>query len=191
MLAPGVVEDVSRDMIATIVAGLTDDHGVRKVLLRYHARDEAPHLETVHEEKAGTRELAIRYTWPLQTMNLLPGEEIAYQVGAVDGNAVDGPQTTWSDERRLASPRPRRSSPPCRRSATRRSRRSRETLKGANELQQKSEGSRDIGRSRETTWEQRQQVQKTLDEEQKLATWWTRPRSSSSRARRSSRSRAC
>ncbi|HET9950404.1 MAG TPA: hypothetical protein VFS09_01290 [Candidatus Eisenbacteria bacterium] len=169
VLAPGVVEDVSRDMIATIVAGMTDDHGVRKVLLRYHARDEAPKIETIHEEKAGTRELAVRYTWPLQAMNLLPGEEIAYQVGAVDGNGVDGPQTTWSDERRLRFPSATEILASMQKERDETIETLEETLKGANELQQKSEElSRDIGRSRETTWEQRQQMQKTLDEQQKL-----------------------
>ena len=169
VLAPGVVEDVSRDMVAAIVAGMTDDHGVRKVLLRYHARDEAAKVETVHEERAGARELAIRYTWPLQTMNLLPGEEISYQVGAVDGNAVDGPQTTWSDERRLRFPSATEILASMQKERDETIQTLEETLKGANELQQKSEElSRDIGRSRETTWEQRQQVQKTLDEEQKL-----------------------
>jgi len=169
VLAPGVVEDVTHDMTATIVAGVTDDHGVRKVLLRYHARDEAPRVETIHEERAGTQELAIRYTWPLQAMNLLPGEEIAYQVGAMDGDAVDGPQTTWSDERRLRFPSATEILASMQKERDETIETLEETLKGANELQQKSEElSRDVGRSRETTWEQKQQVQKTLEGEQKL-----------------------
>ncbi|HEX3113435.1 MAG TPA: hypothetical protein VHU20_09215, partial [Candidatus Eisenbacteria bacterium] len=35
VLAPGPVEDVGHDMGTTILAGATDDHGVRKILLRY------------------------------------------------------------------------------------------------------------------------------------------------------------
>lgn len=169
VLAPGVVEDVSRDMTATIIAGVTDDHGVRKVLLRYHAREDAPRAETLHEEKAGSRELAIRYTWPLQAMNLLPGEEIAYQIGAVDGNAVDGPRTTWSDERRLRFPSATEILASMQKERDETIETLEDVLKGARELQQKSEElSRDIGRSREMTWEQRQQLQKTVDGEQKL-----------------------
>ena len=169
VLAPGVVEDVSRDMTATIVAGATDDHGVRKLLLRYRAREDAPRVETLHEEKAGSRELAIRYTWPLQTLNLLPGEEIAYQVGAVDGNGVDGPQTTWSDERRLRFPSATEILASMQKERDETIETLEEVLKGARELQQKSEElSRDIGRSREMTWEQRQQLQKTAEGEQKL-----------------------
>ncbi|HEU4724045.1 MAG TPA: DUF4175 family protein [Candidatus Eisenbacteria bacterium] len=169
VLAPGSVEDVSRDMTATIVAGATDDHGVRKMLLRYHAREETPRVETLHEEKAGSRELAIRYTWPLQAMSLLPGEEIAYQVGAVDGNAVDGPQTTWSDERRLRFPSATEILASMQKERDETIETLEDVLKGAKELQQKSEElARDIGQSREMTWEQRQQVQKTAEGQQKL-----------------------
>ena len=169
VLAPGVVEDVAQDMVTTIVAGLTDDHGVRKVLLKYHARDEAPKVESIHEEKAGTRELAVRYTWPLETMSLLPGEEVTYQVGAVDGNAVDGPQTTWSEERRLRFPSATEILASMAQQRDETIETLEEALKGANELQQKAdELSKDIGRSRETTWEQRQQVQKQVEGQQKL-----------------------
>lgn len=169
VLAPGSVEDVSRDMTATIVAGVTDDHGVRKVLLRYHAREDAPRVETLHEEKAGSRELAIRYTWPLQGMSLLPGEEIAYQIGAMDGNGVDGPQTTWSDERRLRFPSATEILASMQKERDETIETLEDVLKGARELQQKSEElTRDIGRSREMTWEQRQQLQKTAEGEQKL-----------------------
>ena len=169
VLAPGSVADVSHDMTSTIIAGATDDHGVRKMLLRYHAREEAPRVETLHEEKAGSRELAIRYTWPLQAMNLLPGEEIAYQVGAVDGNAVDGPQTAWSDERRLRFPSATEILASMQKERDETIETLEEVLKGARELQQKSEEiSRDVGQSREMTWEQRQQVQKAAEGEQKL-----------------------
>ena len=47
ILAPGVVEDITHDLVATIIAGVTDDHGVRKVLLSYHARDEAPRVPSM------------------------------------------------------------------------------------------------------------------------------------------------
>jgi hypothetical protein len=169
VLAPGPVEDVSRDMTTTLVAGATDDHGVRKILLRYHAREEAPRVETLHEEKAGSRELALRYTWPLSSLSLLPGEEVVYQLGAVDGNGVDGPQTTWSDERRLRFPSATEILASMQKERDESIETLEETLKGAEELRQKSEQlSREVGRSRETTWEQRQQIQKTLDAEQKL-----------------------
>jgi hypothetical protein len=125
VLAPAPVEDVARDMTTVILAGATDDHGVKKILLRYRVRQEPERLEVLHEEREGARELAIRYTWALGGYSLLPGEEVEYQVGAVDGNAIDGPQTTWSDARRLRFPRRPRSWRRWRESATRRSRRSR------------------------------------------------------------------
>jgi hypothetical protein len=99
-------------MSTTILAGATDDHGVRKILLRYKVREEAVKVETLHEEKAGARELAIRYGWTLGTYGLLPGDEIEYQVGPSTerGRRL---QTTWSAAPSFRRPR---YSPTCGRS---------------------------------------------------------------------------
>ena len=169
VLTPAPIEDVARDMTTTILAGATDDHGVRKILLRYRVRQEPVRIETLHEEREGSRELAIRYAWNVGPYSLLPGEEIEYQVGAVDGNAVDGPQTTWSDSRRLRFPSAAEilSSVEQERSETIDT--LEDALKGVRELQQKSDDlSRDVGRSRELSWEQRQEVQKTLENQEKI-----------------------
>ena len=168
VLAPGPVDDVGRDMSTTILAGATDDHGVRKILLRYKVREEAVKMETLHEEKAGARELAIRYGWTLGTYGLLPGDEIEYQVGAVDGNAVDGPQTTWSDTRRLRFPSATEILANMGQERSESIDTLEDVLKNVRDLQQKSEDlSRDVGRTRELTWEQRQELQKNLEGQQK------------------------
>lgn len=169
VLAPAPVEDVARDMTAVIIAGATDDHGVRKILLRYRVRQEPEHVDVLHEERSGARELAIRFTWTLAGFSLLPGEEVEYQVGAVDGNAIDGPQKTWSDVRRLRFP----SATEILASMEGKRNESIETLedvlKGALELRQKSEDlSREVGRTRSLSWEQRQEVQKTVEGGEKL-----------------------
>ena len=170
VLAPGPVEDVARDMTATVIAGATDDHGVRKILLRYKVRQEAVRTETLHEEHGGgARELAIRYTWSLSGQSLLPGEEVEYQVGAVDGNAIDGPQTTWSDARRLRFPSATEILASMQGERDETIRDIEDVLKGARDLQRKSEEiSRDVARSRELSWEQRQEVQKTLEGQERL-----------------------
>jgi hypothetical protein len=169
VLAPAPVEDVARDMTTVVLAGATDDHGVRKILLRYRVRQDAPKIETLHEERAGARELSIRYDWALGGFSLLPGEEIEFEVGAVDGNGVDGPRTTWSDTRRLRFP----SATEILASMSQERSESIETLedvlKNIKDLQQKSdELSRDVGRSREMSWEQQQEVQKTLEREEQM-----------------------
>ena len=167
VLAPGPVDDVGHDMGTTILAGATDDHGVRKILLRYKVREEAVKVETLHEEKAGARELAIRYGWTLGTYGLLPGDEIEYQVGAVDGNAVDGPQTTWSDTRRLRFPSATEILANMDRERSESIDTLEDVLKNVRDLQQKSEDlSRDVGRTRELTWEQKQELQKNLEGQQ-------------------------
>jgi uncharacterized membrane protein YqjE len=167
VLAPGPVDDIAHDMSATILAGATDDHGVRQILLRYRVREEAVKIERLHDEKAGARELAIRYGWLLGSFGLLPGDEIEYQVGAVDGNAVDGPQTTWSDSRRLRFPSATEILSSMDRERTESIDTLEDVLKNVRDLQQKSEDlSRDVGRTRELSWEQRQELQKNLDGQQ-------------------------
>ncbi len=170
LLAPAPVEDVTRDMTTVILAGATDDHGVRKILLRYRVRQEPERVEVLHEERAGgARELAIRYTWALGAFSLLPSEEIEYQIGAVDGNAIDGPQTTWSDTRRLRFPSATEILTSMERERDESIHTLEDVLKGVRELQKKSTDlSRDVGRSRELTWEQRQEVQKTLESQERL-----------------------
>jgi len=169
VVEPGAVEDVSRDMNATVLAGATDDHGVRKILLRYRVRQDPEKVEVLHEEHGGARELAVRYNWALGTYGLLPGEEIEFQLGAVDGDAVDGPQTTWSDSHRLRFPSAAEilSSVEQGRSETIDS--LEDVLQSVRDLQQKSDDlSREVGRSRELSWEQQQEVQKTLETQEKL-----------------------
>lgn len=169
VLSPGSVEDVGRDMTATIIAGATDDYGVRKILIRYKVRDGAEKTDVLHEEKGASRELAVRYTWALQGYSLLPGEEIEYRVGAMDGNAVDGPQTTWSDARLLRFPSAAEilASMSGERDETIHS--LEDAWQDAKELSKKAEElSRDLGRSREMTWEKQQEAQKTLEGQQAL-----------------------
>ncbi len=169
VLAPGDVEDVSQEMVTTIVAGATDDYGVKRILIRYRVREKPEEVETLHEEKVPARELAIRYTWPLQSFSLLPGEEIEYSVGAVDADAVDGPQTTWSGTRRIRFPSASEilASMDDKHDETVSS--LEEAAKQAQDLQNKAEElARDIGRTRDVPWEKRQEIQKTIEGQQSL-----------------------
>jgi hypothetical protein len=169
ILAPAPVEDVGRDMTTVILAGATDDHGVRKILLRYRVRQDPAKVETLHEERAGARELSIRYGWALGSFSLLPGEEIEFEVGAVDGNGVDGPRTTWSDTRRLRFPSATEILASMNQERSESIETLEDVLKNIKDLQTKSEDlSRDVGRSREMSWEQQQEVQKTLEREEQM-----------------------
>ncbi|HEX7077265.1 MAG TPA: hypothetical protein VF363_02455 [Candidatus Eisenbacteria bacterium] len=169
VLSPGPVEDLTRDMTAEVIAGATDDYGVRAIRIRYKAREEAEREETLHEEKGVTRELAIRYTWALGPMNLLPGEEVEYRIGATDGDQVDGPQTTWSEARTLRFPSAAEILSSLSDERDESINTLEDVLKSAKELSKKSEDlSRDLGRSQEMTWEKRQEAQKTLEGQQAM-----------------------
>ncbi len=169
IVSPSPVEDVTRDLSTTILAGATDDYGVRKVLLRYRVRDGQPTVETLHDEKDGVRELAVRYDWPLHGFNLLPGEEVQYEVGAQDGNAVDGPQLTWSETRTLRFPSAAEILSSVERQQDESVATLEDAIRNAKTLQEKSEElERDMGRTRELPWEKGQDIQKTLEGQQAL-----------------------
>ncbi|HMI31981.1 MAG TPA: hypothetical protein VK527_09595 [Candidatus Limnocylindrales bacterium] len=169
IVSPGPVEDVTRDLSATILAGATDDYGVKRILLRYQVREEAKQIESLHEEKDGSRELAIRYTWSLGSLNLLPGEEIQYEVGAVDGNQVDGPQTTWSDIRTLRFPSAAEILSSVERQQDESVATLEDAIRSAQALKEKSEElARDLGRTKELPWEKAQDIQKSLEGQQAL-----------------------
>ena len=169
IVSPSPVEDVTRDLSTTLLAGATDDYGVRKVLLRYRVRDGQPTVETLHDEKDGVRELAVRYDWPLNGFNLLPGEEVQYEVGAQDGDAVDGPQTTWSETRTLRFPSAAEILSSVERQQDESVATLEDAIRNAKTLQEKSEElERDMGRTRELPWEKGQDIQKTLEGQQAL-----------------------
>jgi len=169
VVSPSPTEDVTRDLTTTILAGATDDYGVKKVLLRYRVREGSQVLETLHEEKDGARELAVRYTWALHGFNLLPGEEIQYEVGAQDGNRIDGPQTTWSETRTLRFPSAAEILSSVERQQDESVATLEDAIRSAKQLQQKSEElARDLGRTKELPWEKGQDIQKTLEGQQSL-----------------------
>jgi hypothetical protein len=169
IVAPGPVEDVTRDLTATILAGATDDYGVKKVLLRYRVRDGQPIVETLHEEKDQVRELAVRYNWPLNSFNLLPGEEITYEVGAQDGDQVDGPQLTWSETRTLRFPSTAEILSSLEHQQDESVATLEDAIRSAKEIQQKSEElEREMGRTKELPWEKGQDIQKTMEGQQAL-----------------------
>ena len=169
IVSPSPVEDVTRDLTTTILAGATDDYGVKKILLRYRVRQEPQRLETLHQEADGARELAVRYTWSLASYNLLPGEEIEYEVGAEDGNQVDGPQTTWSETRTLRFPSAAEILSSVERQQDESVATLEDAIRSAKLLREKSdELARDLGRARELPWEKGQDIQKTLEGQQAL-----------------------
>jgi hypothetical protein len=169
IVSPGPVEDVAHDMTTTLLAGATDDYGVKKVLLRYRVRDGAPVVETLHEEKDGTRELAVRYGWSLGAFNLLPGEEVQYEVGATDGDQVDGPQTTWSETRTLRFPSAAEILSSVEHQQDESVATLEDAIRNAKALQEKSEElARDLGRTKELPWEKGQDIQKTLEGQKSL-----------------------
>ena len=169
ILSPGPVEDVTRDLTATILAGATDDYGVKKVLLRYRVREEAQRVETLHQEKDGVRELAVRYTWSLAPLNLLPGEEIEYEVGAQDGNQIDGPQVTWSETRTLRFPSAAEILADVEKQQDSSVATLEDAIRNAQGLKEKSEElARDMGRTRELPWEKGQDIQKMLEGQQTI-----------------------
>jgi hypothetical protein len=169
VLAPGEIEDVPPDMVTTLIAGATDDYGVKRMLLRFRVREAPERIVTLHEERDPARELAIRYTWPLASFSLLPGEEVEYAVGAADANGVDGPQITWSGTRRIRFPSAAEilASMEAKHDETVNS--LEEVAKQAEDLRDKAEElARDIGRTRDVPWEKRQEIQKTLEGQQAL-----------------------
>jgi len=169
IVSPSPVEDVTRDLATTILAGATDDYGVKKVLLRYRVREGGQTVETLHEERGTARELAVRYTWSLSSYNLLPGEEIQYEVGAQDGDQVDGPQTTWSETRTLRFPSAAEILSSVEHQQDESVATLEDAIRSAKVLQQKSEElARDMGRTKELPWEKGQDIQKTLEGQQTL-----------------------
>ena len=89
---PGPSRTCGRDLTAVVIAGATDDYGVKRILIRYSVRGGPEKTETLHEEKGASRGLAVRYTWSLSGFSLLPGEEVEYRIGAVTETPSTGPR---------------------------------------------------------------------------------------------------
>ena len=102
-------------------------------------------------------------------MNLLPAEEIEYEVGAQDGNRIDGPQTSWSETRTLRFPSAAEILASVERQQDSSVATLEDAIRNAQGLKEKSEElERDMGRTRELPWEKGQDIQKMLEGQQTI-----------------------
>lgn len=102
ILSPGKNIDVTEAMVLPMEFSVSDDFGVRKVLLhhrlahsRYSAGAQSATIVTLFDSLR-IKEAVLEYSWDLSTLDLVPEDVMEYFIEVFDNDAVNGPKSSRS-----------------------------------------------------------------------------------------------
>ncbi len=168
VLLPGRDVDVPVSMRLPLLVDVIDDFGVERVLLRY-GKDSLNRSITLSSAGRG-REDTVAYVWDLNLVELLPGEVLQYRLEALDNDNVSGPKVGRSDVYSVRFPTMAEIYTMSVQQATR----TRQMLAPLQAEQQQvvdelGRIGQELDRSRELSWDERQTLAQTLDDQERLA----------------------
>ncbi|MBD3237364.1 MAG: hypothetical protein GF330_11710 [Candidatus Eisenbacteria bacterium] len=92
LLSPPDVILLPEDQQVALEIDAVDDFGLRDLALIYGRGSDDPERRALPLEPEA-REARLRYVWDLETVTLLPGQELHYYLQVRDNNGRDGPQS--------------------------------------------------------------------------------------------------
>jgi hypothetical protein len=161
--------DLSEDMMERIVADAADDYGFHSVRVKYRVDDGDEKSVPFAPFTAGQTEFRLDTLWDLSGLDLLPGNVITYYVEVRDNDTVSGPKAVRSPLRRVRFPTLGEMYEDVAEDHSKEI----DTLTGVQE-QQKDLRKRlekltdDLKKGREMNWDLRQDVQRSLEQQQAL-----------------------
>jgi len=172
LLEPGEDRDLNESLIATLRYSAIDDYGLGPVVLRFES-SRAPgqeHSVKIFAPARRTAEISQSYEWSLNDLDLLPGDAVTYFLEVSDRNSVDGPQTSRTRSFVFRFP----SLGEIYSEIEKGQETSIDDMKDvAGEIKKVEEKVEQIGREMlkkgETSWENKQEMQRALETQQKLS----------------------
>ncbi|HET9886635.1 MAG TPA: hypothetical protein VFR10_03915, partial [bacterium] len=172
LLEPGEDRDLNESLKATLRYSAIDDYGLGPVVLRFES-SRAPGQERsvkIFTPARRTPEISQSYEWSLGDLDLLPGDAVTYFLEVSDRNSVDGPQTSRTRSFVLRFP----SLGEIYSEIEKGQETSIDDMKEvAGEIKKVEEKVEQIGREMlkkgETSWENKQEMQRALETQQKLS----------------------
>ncbi len=155
---------------------VTDDYGFTKLLLKYRlaaSKYEPPHKEFSSIEipiNKNDKEIDVNYIWNLSQMNLAVDDIVAYYLEIFDNDIISGPKSTKSPSFNVRVPSLDEILAKADNTQSQSEDDLKEILKQANDLKNNFEKiDQDLKKdSKELTWEEKQKIEKSLDQFQDL-----------------------
>jgi hypothetical protein len=106
LLEPGEDRDLDESMRETLRFSALDDYGLGPVELVWEVsrRPGRAERKTILVPEGVRTEVDARWTWELSALDLLPGDAVVYHLEVRDNNAIDGPSTSRTREYVLRFP---------------------------------------------------------------------------------------
>jgi hypothetical protein len=172
LLEPAEDRDLDESMTVALRFSAIDDYGLGPVKLVFEVgrQEGEAHSRVIHRPAGRRTEINERFEWNLSDLDLLPGDTVAYHLEVRDNNAVDGPSTARTrvyvlrfptlgeifaqiDEREEASIDDLE-----------------EIVDEARRVEEKVEQlSREILKKGDSSWENRKEVERALEAQEKLS----------------------
>jgi hypothetical protein len=165
---PGADGDLPESARVSLEVEATDDYGVARVDLVYRINDGGD--QRLPLSRATTKIVRLRHLWDLSGRDLLPEDRVTYWAEATDNDALTGPKTASSQRFTLRFPSLYELYAESSTQQDAQMDQLQEIAEEQSEARQTVEQlRRDVLRTEEMTWEQRQELESTLVEEEARA----------------------
>ncbi len=152
----------------TLGGHISDDHGISKLLLNYKKENGAEKFIKLPFNK-GITEQNIYFNWLIDTLGLLSGENLSYQLQVFDNDRVNGYKSATSSWRFLKVPTKKELENQLKNSENKEKSALQNAKKESSELRKKLDKSvEEIKGKKELSWKDKQNIKELLKEKEKL-----------------------
>ena len=172
LLEPGADMDLDESLRATLRFSAVDDFGLGPVRLVFENSRKPGVIDstTIHVPTGREAEISGRWEWDLEPLDLLPGDDVVYHLRVRDNNAIDGPSEARTRDYVLRFPSLAEMFAEIDRGQEESVDDLANLMEEARKAQEKVEdASREILKRGETSWENRKEVERALETQEKLA----------------------
>jgi len=172
LLEPSEDRDLDESLKVGLRFSAVDDYGLGPVKLVYELerREGESHAQVIHRPGERRTEVNERWDWDLAGLELMPGDAVVYHLEVTDNNAVSGPSTARTRSYVLRFPTLGEIFAQIDEKEEASIENLEEMLSEAKRVEEKVEQlSREILKKGDSSWEDRQEVQRALEAQEKLA----------------------
>jgi hypothetical protein len=172
MLEPAEDRDLDEGMRVTLRFSAVDDYGLGPVRLVFELgrKEGDTQSRVIHRPAERRTELNERWDWDLADLGLMPGDTVTYHLEVKDNNAVDGPSTARTREYLLRFPTLGEIFAQIDEKEEASIEDLEDILSEAKRVEEKVEElSREILKKGESSWENRKEVERALETQEKLS----------------------
>jgi len=172
LLEPGQDTDLDESMKVALRYSAVDDYGLGPVRLVWEVsrREGESRSREIWQPRGTQAEAGGRFEWDLSDLDLLPGDTVAYHLEVRDNNVLDGPRTARTRDYVLRFPTMSEIYARIDEKQESSIDDVKDVLDEARKVQERVEDlSREMLKQGDSSWENQQEMQRALEQQQKLA----------------------